>query len=209
MIDKICEFIVGKMRNSMPEIDDERADVIKYGVQLIIGEIPKTLILFVLAFLLNIGWYMIFAYIALVAYKTASGGLHLKSHLGCFIGSCIYYYGNIFLSKYIILDGISKYILIILAFIFGVIMISLYAPADTENVPILSKKERKTKKTLSYIFLTITLLVSIFIQDRVLSNILIIGTIIQSIFISRLAYMITKNRYGFEVYSEELNVTNS
>ena len=47
------------------------------------------------------------------------------------------------------LQDIQKYILIGITFIFGVIMISLYAPADTENLPILSKKERKIKKILS------------------------------------------------------------
>ena len=88
-------------------------------------------------------------------------------------------------------------------------MVTLYAPADTENVPILTKKERKTKKILSYIFLSVTLVAAIFINNSILSNILIFGTIIQSIFISRLAYMITKNKYGFEVYKEELNATNS
>ena len=41
MIDKFCEFITNKIRKEMPEIDDERAEVINYGVQLIIGEIPK------------------------------------------------------------------------------------------------------------------------------------------------------------------------
>ena len=34
-------------------------------------------------------------------------------------------------------------------------MIKLYAPADTENVPILRKKERKQKKMVSYIILTV------------------------------------------------------
>ena len=44
MIDKICEFLTNKIRKEMPEIDDERAEVINYGLQLIIGEIPKTFI---------------------------------------------------------------------------------------------------------------------------------------------------------------------
>ena len=82
-------------------------------------------------------------------------------------------------------------------------MISMYAPADTENLPIISKKERKLKKILSYIILTITLVAAIFIKDSTLSNILIIGTTIQSLFISRIAYKITNNKYGHEVYQDE------
>ena len=41
MIDKICNYLVKKIRKQMPEIDDEKAEVILYGIQLIIGELPK------------------------------------------------------------------------------------------------------------------------------------------------------------------------
>ena len=37
MIDKICQYIMKKIRKSMPEIDDEKAEVILYGMQLIVG----------------------------------------------------------------------------------------------------------------------------------------------------------------------------
>jgi accessory gene regulator B len=204
LVDKICEFILNRMKKEMPDITKEKEEVIKYGLQLIIGEIPKTLLLFAVSFLLGFGWYMLFAYITIMPYKMVSGGIHLHTHLGCITVSAISYYGTILLSKFLNLDSLEKYILIALSFVFGILMISLYAPADTENLPIISKKERKTKKILSYIILTITLGIAIFLKDSTLSNILIIGTIMQSLFISRLAYKITNNKYGHEVYKEEL-----
>ncbi len=204
MVDKICEFILNRMKKEMPDITKEKEEVIKYGLQLIIGEIPKTLLLFAVSFLLGFGWYMLFAYITIMPYKMVSGGIHLHTHLGCITVSAISYYGTILLSKFLNLDSLEKYILIALSFVFGILMISLYAPADTENLPIISKKERKTKKILSYIILTITLGIAIFLKDSTLSNILIIGTILQSLFISKLAYKITNNKYGHEVYKEEL-----
>ena len=79
-------------------------------------------------------------------------------------------------------------------------MCKLYAPADTENVPILRKKDRKVKQILAYITLTITLIIGLFITDRVISNIIIIGMLLQSMLITRIAYRITKNKYGHEVY---------
>ena len=188
----------------MPDITDEKAEIILYGLQLIIGELPKMFILFGVSFLLGIGWYMAFAYIAIIPYRAVSGGFHLHTHLGCIIGSSIFYYGNIIVSKYLFLNDIQKYVLIGLSLIFGALMVTLYAPADTENIPIISKKERKTKKILSYIVLVITLTAAIFIKDSVLSNILIIGTLIQSIFISRIAYKLTNNKYGHEVYAKQL-----
>ena len=84
----------------------------------------------------------------------------------------------------------------------------LYAPADTENVPILRKRERKQKKVLSYIFLSIGLLASIIVHNNEISNILLLGNLMQSLAISRFAYRLTNNKYGFEVYAQN-NTSNS
>ena len=205
MIEKFCDYILNKMRKKMPEINEEKAEIILYGLQLIIGEIPKMFLLFGVSFVIGIGWYMVFAYVAIMPYRAVSGGFHLHTHLGCILGSSIFYYGNIIISKFIVLDDLSKYILVILTLIFGILMISMYAPADTENLPILSKKERKTKKILSYITLIITLGVSLIIKNQILANILIIGMILQSLSISRLAYKLTKNKYGYEEYEKQLD----
>lgn len=204
MIEKICNSILIKMRKKMPDITDEKAEIILYGLQLIIGEIPKMFIIFGLSFLLGFGWYMVFAYIAVMPYRATSGGFHLHTHLGCILSTIIFFYGNILLSKFLVLDNIQKYILIGLSLVFGILMISMYAPADTEEVPIISKKERKTKKILSYITLIITLGASLLIQNQVYSNILIIGTIIQTITITRLAYKLTNNKYGYEEYAKQM-----
>ena len=203
MIEKFCNQILKRMRKKMPEITDEKAEIILYGLQLIIGEIPKVLLLFGVSFLLGIGWYMLFAYIVIMPYRAVSGGFHLHTHIGCILGSCIFFYGNIFISKFLVLDNIQKYILVGLSLIFGILMVSKYAPADTENVPILSKKERRLKKILSYITLILTLAVSLIIKEPVLSNILIIGTIMQTILITKLAYKLTNNKYGYEEYLKQ------
>ena len=102
------------------------------------------------------------------------------------------------------LDSIEKYVLVALSLGFGILMISMYAPADTENVPIISKKERKQKKILSYITLILTLVASLIIQNQVYSNILIIGSIIQTLSITRIAYKLTNNKYGHEIYEKQL-----
>ena len=203
MIEKICAYIVNQMRKQMPDIDDEKAEVITYGIELIIGEIPKIFLLFVLSFILGIGWYTVFAYVALIPYRASSGGFHLKTHIGCIVGSSLFYYGIVYLSKFITLSVFQKYILIGLALVFGIIMVSLYAPADTENIPIISKKERKRKKVLSYITLMLTLTASVFIKDSIISNILIFGVIIQSFMISKLAYILTNNKYGYKEYQQK------
>ena len=54
MIDKICLFLTNKIRKEMPEIDNERAEIIDYGLHLLIGELPKNFIILGLAYLMGI-----------------------------------------------------------------------------------------------------------------------------------------------------------
>lgn len=207
MINQICESLTNKIRQEMPNIDDEEAEVIKYGLELIIGEVPKILLLFIIAIVLKIGWLVIFAYFTMLPYKITAGGFHLKTNIGCTIGTLSIYYGNVLISKYIIWTPIyAKYTVIFMIFVFSMIMVSLYAPADTVNLPILTKRERKMKRILSYVFATITLLAAIIIKDNILSNILLLNVLIESICISKVAYKLTKNEYGYENYLKELKV---
>lgn len=203
MINKICESLLKKIRKEMPDIDDERAEVILYGLQLIVGEVPKIILLFAVAILLKIGWLVIFAYATMLPYKIVAGGFHLKTNLGCMIGTFVVYFGNVLISKYIVLFTETKYLLTLFTLIFSIIMICLYAPADTINLPILRQKERKTKKVLSYILAIITLIASLLVQNNTLSNILLFNVLIETICISKLAYRITKNEYGYKTYLKQ------
>ena len=208
MIEKICNNLTNKIRNKMPEINEERAEVINYGLQLLIGEIPKTFILLLVAYLCGVLELSILALLFILPYKTFSGGVHLKTHIGCIIGTSLFYVGNALLSKYIVLGNVAKYILIAFVWIFSIAMIKLYAPADTEEVPILRKKERSLKKNLSYVTMTITLIISLFVTNVVISKLLIFGVLIQTISITRFVYNITKSKYGYEEYikSQKINV---
>ena len=201
MIDKICEILTNKIKKEMPEVDEERAEIINYGIHLIIGEIPKTFLFFLIAYMLGILKLFIIAFLVMLPYRSSSGGFHLKTHIGCIVGTMIFYCGNVYLSQYVIIKPeLLRYAVILLAWIFGMAMVKLYAPADTENVPIISKKERKKKKILSYITLTISLIAAIFIKDITISNLIVYGSILQSISITRLAYKLTNNKYGYEQY---------
>ena len=192
----------------MPEINDERAEVINYGLQLVIGEIPKTFVIIAIAYFLGVLKLTILALLFIMPYKTFSGGVHLKTHIGCIVATSIFYIGNAILSKYIILTPVYlKYITIALIWFFSMIMIKLYAPADTEDVPVLRKRDRDLKRKLSYITMTITLFVSLIIKEQVISNLLMFGTLLQTLSITRFVYKITNSKYGYEEYmkAEEKN----
>lgn len=201
MIDKITEFLTNKIRKEMPDVDDERAEVINYGLQILLGEVPKFFIMLIIAYFLGVFKMTLITFLIIMPYRMFSGGFHLKTHIGCIISTCTFYCGVAFLSENIILNEIARYSLIIATLIFGIIMIKLYAPADTENVPILSKKVRKQKQIMSYICLVLGLIISAIIKNNTISNIIIFGYIVQTFMITKLAYKLTNNKYGYEVYS--------
>lgn len=201
MIETICNRLTDRIRLKMPEVDDERAEIINYGLQLVIGEIPKTFVILGLAYLLGVFELSIFALLVVAPYRTFSGGFHLKSHIGCILGTTLFYCVPALIGKYVEFSFVyTKYILVACIWIFSMVMIKLYAPADTENVPILRKKDRKIKQIMSYITMTITLIICLFIKDSVFFEIILFSILFQSISITRLAYRITRNKYGYEEY---------
>ena len=204
MIDKFCTFLVEKIKSKVKDIDEEKEMVIDFGVRLIFGEMPKILILFILGFLFGIGWYTLLLFFLLSPYRSFTGGFHLKTHLGCMISTSILYLLPIALAKVSNFQvEYIKYILISITLIMSIIFIKKYAPADTENIPILSKKERKSKKIKAYIYVVALLMLSLFIKDNVFSYMLIYGIFLQNLTISPFAYTLTKCKHGFEVYTNE------
>lgn len=203
LLEKLCNSLTKRIRKKMPDIDDERAEIINYGLQLVMGEIPKTLITVLIAYCLGVLKLTILALLFIIPYKIVSGGVHFKTHIGCIVGTTLFYVGNAFLSKNLTIETNMKYFLVIAIWIFSMIMIRLYAPADTEDVPILRKKERKIKKNLSYVIMTLNLVIALFLQSSVFSNLLIFGTLIQTITITRFIYKISNNKYGYEEYIKQ------
>ena len=209
MIDKFCEYLTNKIRKDNPEIDDERAEVIKYGLQIMLGEVPKTFIMIAIAWALGILQWTLVCFALMLPYRMYSGGFHLKTHIGCIIGTSIMYTGNAFISQQFELSIIYKIIIAVLLWIFSIVMIYLYAPADTEDVPVVSKKERTKRRNISYVIVTIMMIASIFINNNVVSNIILIGVLLQTISITRIAYKLTNNKYGYEEYWKNKNTVAS
>ena len=204
MIEKFCDYITKKIKEKNPDMDEEKTLVVDFGIKLIFGELPKILLLFIIGFLLGIGWYTLIAFLLLCPYRSFTGGFHLKTHLGCMICTILLYCGPVILAKYTnITPDYVKYIVIAIIGIISSILINIYAPADTENMPIISKSERKRKKINAFISLGILLTIIIFVPDKVVSNMLLYGVFLQTLTITRIAYKITNNKYGHEEYEKE------
>lgn len=197
MIDNICSFLTNKIRKEMPDIDDERAEIINYGLQLIIGEIPKMFLSVLIALLLGSVKLVLITLLVLIPYRGFTGGFHLKTHIGCFIATTTMYTMPSIIAKKFQIIGIYETIFLGLLFLFGIAMITIYAPADTVNLPILTKKERKFKKILSYLILVLSLTSCLVIKDNIITSTIMYTVLIQTITITKPAYRLSRCEYGY------------
>lgn len=197
MIENLCNKITKHIRKKI-QMSDERAEIINFGLLVIFDEGPKVVILLLLAWYLKILELTLVTFIALSVYRSQAGGFHLESNIGCLVFSLSVFLGTSFIAKAIVTTNMYLlYILYGLIFVLNVIVISKYAPADTERIPIISSKIRRKHKIKSYIAMIGIYVYAILIsKSQVISNICILTTLIQSIGMTPIAYKIAKCEYG-------------
>lgn len=176
----------------------EDFDKAYYGVQIIIINISKFIILFAAAMLFNTtkNSFLILIFFSLI--RIHASGIHLDSSLHCNIFNLTVFVGGSFLVNHVVLT--NKLILVIS--LISLIIILLYAPADTQKRPIINKNLRKLLKIKSGAIVLILSCVSIYITNYILKNIIIYSIIIQCICILPIVYKLLGKGYrNYEKYS--------
>lgn len=199
MRDKIMNKIMNFIKKYNPNHNEEQLEIIQYGLEAIYITITKTIIIFIIAYLLGILKELIILLLFYNLIRTTAFGLHATKSSYCLISSTIIFIGITYLCKFII---IPIYIKIILCEII-ISLIYKWAPADTEKRPIISKKRRKIYKILSTLIATTFSLISIFISNQFVANCLIFSILIECFMISPHIYKIFKLPY--DNYKNYLN----
>lgn len=187
-ISHICINFIAKNLNK----SEEELEKIDYGLQVLLVNIIKLTILFTIAFFLNVAQYTLVAFLTFAFLRCFASGVHSSSNIGCTITNIILFIGNAFLSKNVVL---AKPILIsILSVCF--ILIFIYAPADTEDRPLLSKRIRKRNKIQSIIATILLSIIALFLVDSIYTNLIIFGILEEALFITPFVYFIFNKKYN-------------
>lgn len=205
MIEKICDILMNRVKKKMPDIDEERAEVIRYGFELLIGEVPKMILVFIIAALLGKMKYFLISIAITCPYRAFSGGIHFKTHIACLFSTTFLYLGNVFISElFCISNTYIKVTVAAVIYIYAISMVLLYAPADTDSVPILRKRDRKIGKIKSIIWVTLILTIALFVKDSTISNMCLLGIFIQTLTIMKISYKIFNVKLGYLEYEKGL-----
>lgn len=199
MIEKISEKILNILVDEN-ETNNQK-EILLFGITRIVEDIPKYLAMLVICILL--GKLKAFCIVMLVtmAYKTFTGGVHLHTNIGCFIGSMVSILSCIYIPEYI--AKFNKVTIPIMAFIyiFSIYIILTYVPADVPEIPIINKGRRKRDKIMSFIILNILFLITIlFVKNLIYKYIIVITILNIDVMTTRTIYKLFKNKYGYENY---------
>ena len=172
------------VKQSNPNIDEVKLEEIMYGIESLYLTLEKIILIILISIILNIFKEVIIFMLIYNIIRYTSFGAHAKNSIVCLIMSTF---------TFILLPIISIHIIIplYLKIIIGIICIIcflIYAPADTEKRPIISKKRRLIYKIISIVLGIIYIMLSIYIKDTYLNNVFIFSIILQSIMILPITY---------------------
>jgi accessory gene regulator B len=183
------------MKVRLKDMDQEKCEVVNYGLYVMLSDIVKNLILLSVAYFLGILVYCITAMIAFAVLRTFFGGVHSKTFLGCLAVNSTLIISNVYLSLF--LSGkINSLYMNSIIYILCFLIVIVYVPADHENKPVESKKQRRFLKVLSLVILIVHYLASVLFFKQPYSNILAISALISSVSTLPAVYKLTFNKHG-------------
>lgn len=133
---------------------------VKYGLEVFVGNIMKTVVIYGAALLCHIFLYTLIVHLSYFAVRYFAFGAHAKSTFLCTIQSIIMF---VLAPLIIINTNLSYWAFLALALI-GYLIIIKYAPMQTKKHPILGKW-KKGLKLRSIIVATILIVLSLFIKE--------------------------------------------
>ena len=179
------------IKSKYPEYDDEKLEIISYGLEAIYITITKTVIIFLLAFLLGVFKETLLIVIFYNIIRTTAFGMHAKKSWHCYIISGTLFVGMALLCKYIDLNFYVK----LTIYTLSAITVFIYAPADTYKRPLINAKKRKKYKILTMFSCLIYLVLIIVFKDNAWSNYLVMGLLDASLMIHPLTYRVFQLPY--------------
>lgn len=177
---------MSSIKKNKPDLNDEQLEIIEYGLEGLYLTTIKIIIIILLSIILNIFKETILMILFYNIPRFTTFGMHAKDSKSCLITSLLLFIGGTYLAIY---ANITLSIKIILSVI-CLILIIIYAPADTEKRPLINHKKRKKFKILSIIICIILTILIIYFNNNYISNFMVIGLVECTIMILPITYKI-------------------
>lgn len=183
---KFVNWALSIVKEYNQNLTKKEIDTIAYGLEGLYLTITKLIVIFIISFILGILKEVILLLLIFNGIRLFSFGVHAKRSIDCFVASTLFFILFPILCIKLTIPTVVKYAI----FIPIVIIIGIFAPADTEKRPLKNKKKRIIYKVLSILVSIIYMVLSIVIKDNTLSNCFIFALVIQIVVILPITYKI-------------------
>ncbi|MDD3453335.1 MAG: accessory gene regulator B family protein [Bacilli bacterium] len=176
------------------QIDEIKKDELRYGLEGIYLSFTKLIIILFISFFLKITSEMLTMLLFFNILRLTGFGLHATKSWICLVSSAVIFILFPSLSKDIFISFEFKIILGIIS----IILIYLYAPADTKKKPLVNEKKRKIYKFITTINCLILVIIAISIKSNIISNLIFFGIYSEILMILPISYKmfnLTYNNY--------------
>ena len=189
---KLLDISINRIKKKYPAYDEEKLEIITYGLESLYITITKTIVIFSIALILGIVKEVFLILLFYNIIRTTAFGMHAKKSSHCYIISIIMFIGMGFICRYI---GINFYVKLLLV-AFSYITMILYAPADTYKRPLINVKKRKIYKIITILNSLIYISLIVIFRDKSISNYLMLGLLDASLMIHTLTYRMFQLPYN-------------
>ena len=194
ILDRIIHII-----NKHYNYDETKLLEIRYGLESIYLSLFKMIVIIILSIFIHTTKELCLIFIVYGLLRLFAFGLHTKKSIHCWILSIITFILIPYLIKVLKIDN---NILIPLSILL-VILISIYAPADTEKRPLINKKKRIIYKTISITLSTLYTLIIYFNSEYYIKNLFFFSLLLQTLLILPISYKLLGLKYNnFKSYKK-------
>ncbi|MBE6072354.1 MAG: hypothetical protein E7208_10385 [Clostridium butyricum] len=186
----ICKKILNYFKNYF-NLKPLEVEKLYLGIMVVALNISEMMIVLIISFFLGIIKELIVFSIMFVALRLMSAGIHCKSALGCIVTTSITYIGSVYISiKYPLNTSIAFIVSIICT-----VLLYKYAPADTENRPILGAENRKKLKIKTTIIASSLILINLLLLNKILFNLTMFALLLEMFSVLPWTYKLMKSSY--------------
>ncbi|EMG28257.1 regulator [Listeria fleischmannii 1991] len=192
--EKLADRLISRERYAE---DEETYLKVKYGVEVILINVIKISLVYILALLIGVFWETLITHLAFVALRRYSFGLHAVKSLNCTITSLLMFVLGPFLFQSI---PSTNWIVVI---VFALVLFNMfrYAPSDTESLPLIGLEERNILKKKAMVCTIVLFLITLLVPSAEMKTLIMLGSVYQVISIHPLMYKLLNRRYrNYESY---------
>ena len=189
IIDKISNFFIEGLEYKTPQ----QCLAVKNGVEILLLNLPKTVLLFLIAYWLNMLLPVIVCMCAYGALRMYSFGIHLSHDMSCAIWGFLIYIGGTHLALHINISNVVRIVIYVICFF----LFLKYAPAGMKPRPI-GAKQYIPLKAMTMLILMILIAVSTVLQifhKTIYANIILIAMVSQVINVLPFTYKIFRKEW--------------